>query len=176
MYWLARCQCTVTGWNNKSDRQIVSQCGSTHTCLSKSVPAGTLHNRQTTTNHLARRSAKDRRGLNNNTSLCSKSLIKKHRDPWRPGRRKSRELLIICELSFCSECAGRHILRVGFYDCRQRTSVKAQVTSMSLHFILQAQYFKVAVIQRKRARAYCLSELYSEKMEFHSGKQMNIKV
>ena len=36
--WLARCQYTVTGWDGKFDLQLLSQCGSTCNCLSRSVP------------------------------------------------------------------------------------------------------------------------------------------
>ena len=36
--WLAWCQYTVTGWGRKFDVQLLSQCGSTHNCLSRSVP------------------------------------------------------------------------------------------------------------------------------------------
>ena len=51
--WLARCQYTVTGWDGKFDLQLLSQCGSTQNCLSRSVPeihshvAGMLSNQQT---------------------------------------------------------------------------------------------------------------------------------
>ena len=51
--WLTRCQCTVAGWDGKFDLQLLSQCGSTYTCLSRSVPeihshvAGTLSNQPT---------------------------------------------------------------------------------------------------------------------------------
>ena len=38
--WLARCQYSVTGWNGKFDLRLLSQCGSTHTCLRRSVPDG----------------------------------------------------------------------------------------------------------------------------------------
>ena len=53
--WFARCQYTVTGWDGMFDLQLLSQCGSTYTCLSRSVPeihshvAGTISNQQTTT-------------------------------------------------------------------------------------------------------------------------------
>ena len=36
--WLTRCQYIVTGWNGKFDLQLVSQCGCTCNCLSRSVP------------------------------------------------------------------------------------------------------------------------------------------
>ena len=35
--WLARCQYPVTGWGSKFDLQLLSQCGSTYICLSRSV-------------------------------------------------------------------------------------------------------------------------------------------
>ena len=50
--WSARCQYTVTGWGRTFDLQLLSQCGSTYNCLSRSVPeihssvAGTLNNKQ----------------------------------------------------------------------------------------------------------------------------------
>ena len=36
--WSARCQYTVTGWGRTFDLQLLSQCGSTSNCLSRSVP------------------------------------------------------------------------------------------------------------------------------------------
>ena len=36
--WSARCQYTVTGWGRKCDLQLLTQCGSTYNCLSRSVP------------------------------------------------------------------------------------------------------------------------------------------
>ena len=51
--WLARCQYTVTGWDGKFGLQLLSQCGSTETCLCRSVReihwhvAGTLSNQPT---------------------------------------------------------------------------------------------------------------------------------
>ena len=36
--WLIWCQYTVTGWDSKLDLQLLSQCGSTYTNLSRSVP------------------------------------------------------------------------------------------------------------------------------------------
>ena len=49
----ARCQYTVTGWDEKFGLQLLSQCGSTYNCLSRSVPEihscvpGTLNNQPT---------------------------------------------------------------------------------------------------------------------------------
>ena len=41
--WLARRQYTLTGWGRKFGLQLLSQCGSTHNCLSGSVPEIHLH-------------------------------------------------------------------------------------------------------------------------------------
>ena len=49
----AWCQYTVNGWDGKFGLQLLSQCGSTYNCLSRSVPeihlhaAGTLSNQPT---------------------------------------------------------------------------------------------------------------------------------
>ena len=51
--YLVRCQHTVTGWDKKFDLQLLSQCGSTCSCLSRSVleihshVAGTLSKQAT---------------------------------------------------------------------------------------------------------------------------------
>ena len=56
--WLARCQYTVTWRDRKFDLQLLSQCGSTYTCLSRPVPeihlhvAWTLSNQSTNKKHL----------------------------------------------------------------------------------------------------------------------------
>ena len=57
---LARCQYTVTGWETKFDLQLLSQCGSTYTCMSRSISeihshvAGTLSNQPSNKLHLHR--------------------------------------------------------------------------------------------------------------------------
>ena len=35
--WLARCQYIVTGWDGEFKLQLLSQCGSTYVCVSRSV-------------------------------------------------------------------------------------------------------------------------------------------
>ena len=48
--WLARCQYTVTGRLGKLDLQLLSQCGSTSNCLSRSVPEIHSHVAETLSN------------------------------------------------------------------------------------------------------------------------------
>ena len=51
--WLAWCQYTVTCWDSKFDLQLLSQCGSTYTYLSKSIPEMHEHVALMISNHQA---------------------------------------------------------------------------------------------------------------------------
>ena len=57
--WPTWCQYMVIGWDSKFDLQLLSQCGSSYKCLSRSVPeihwhvAGTLCNQLTATSPIS---------------------------------------------------------------------------------------------------------------------------